>query len=83
MRLIYCVNCDDIFNPINHDRCMCGNTTAVMVDGVTVFNGLYAVPVELGDASMVSSLEYYRKFGVMTRFSGWFPTESNYFRKEG
>ena len=81
MKLIYCVNCDDIFNPFVRSVCACGDTNTTIDDGVIVYRGRYAVPVELGDSSMKSSLEYYRDFGVMTRFSGWFPTKSVSFRK--
>ena len=81
MHLIYCCNCEDMFNPHARSVCACGNTTTTINDGIIVYRGLYAVPVELGDRSMTASLEFYKKYGVMTRFSGWFPAESSFFKK--
>jgi len=82
VRLIYCVHCDDVFNPVVRNVCACEKTSTIISDGVVVYKGCYAFPVQLDERSMMLALEYYRKYGVMTRFSGWFPTESKYFKKE-
>jgi hypothetical protein len=75
MKLLYCLQCGDIFNlGLVVKTCSCGSTKGVYKEDRlhAVYSGEYAVPLGFSNPSMMRALRHWKDTGTNPDFTAFF-----------